>query len=220
MEDKIKVLIADDHEMIVEGLELLLSSEQDIEIVDHAFDGEEVIKKINQLTELDILILDINMPKKDGIQVTKEIKASHPEVKILVVTTYNRKEFIKNLMDAGTDGYILKNAGKYELINAIRSLVKGDPYYSPEITRTVMRSYQKNRIFNNPLDIELSDREKEIIRLISEGLSTQEIADKVFLSKHTVNTHRKNILSKLNVKNSAGVIRYAIQTGIVKGFDF
>ena len=103
-------------------------------------------------------------------------------------------------------------------MDAIQSLNRGEPYYSNEITKTVMKSYQKQRIFDSPMDIEISDREKDIIRLIADGLSTNEIGEKLFLSAHTVNTHRKNILSKLNVKNSAGVIRYGIQTGIVKDF--
>ena len=218
--DKIKILIADDHQMILDGLHLLLSQEDGFEVIGEALNGEEVIHKVQHAEELDIVILDINMPKMDGIDVTKELKSTFPEIKILIVTMYNRKEFVKNLMETGVDGYILKNSGKDELIRAVKSLIKGEPYYGKEITKTIMKSYQKNKIFDSPQEIEISEREKDIIRLIADGLSTSEIGDKLFLSPHTINTHRKNILSKLNVKNSAGVIRFGIQTGIVKAFDY
>lgn len=218
--DKIKILIADDHQMILDGLRLLLSQEDGFEVIGEALNGEEVIEKTKRAQELDIIVLDINMPEKDGIEVTKELKATFPEIKILIVTMYNRPEFIKNLMETGVDGYILKNSGKDELIRAVKSLSKGEPYYGKEITKTIMKSYQKNRIFDSPLEIEISEREKDIIRLIADGLSTAEIGEKLFLSPHTINSHRKNILNKLNVKNSAGVIRFGIQTGIVKAFDY
>ena len=218
--DKIKLLIADDHQIILDGLKVLLDQVDQFEIVGMATTGEEVLRKVQETEELDIVILDINMPEKDGIEVTTEIKSSYPEIKILIVTMYNRQEFVKSLMEIGVDGYILKNAGRDELVRAIHSLNKGEPFYSKEITKTVIMSYQKQRVFDNTMDIQISDREKDIIRLISDGLSTQEIGEKLFLSTHTINTHRKNILSKLNVKNSAGVIRYGIQTGIVKDFDY
>ncbi|MEQ9300908.1 MAG: response regulator transcription factor [Cyclobacteriaceae bacterium] len=215
----IKVLLADDHEMILDGLKLILEQQDDIEVVGEAYDGEEVLSMVRRLPELDIVILDINMPKKDGIEVTKEIKSTYPEVKVLILSMYNRKEFVKNLVEAGTDGYILKNAGKSELLRAIQALVQGEPYYGPEITKTMMKTYQKSKVFDNPMDVNLSEREKEVVRLIANEASTAEIADKLFISPHTVDSHRKNILSKLDVKNTAGVVKYALQTGIIKGFD-
>lgn len=218
--DRIKVLIADDHQMILDGLRMLLSQDESIEVIDEALDGEAVIEKVKWAEELDIIILDINMPKKDGIEVTKILKSSYPEVKILIVTMYSRKEFVKNLVEAGVDGYILKNAGRDELLTAVKSLANGEPYYGKEITKIIMKSYQKDRVFDNVMDIELTEREKDIIRLIADGLNTTEIAEKLYLSTHTINTHRKNILNKLHVKNSAGVIRFGIQTGIVKAFDY
>ncbi len=217
--DKIKVLLADDHQIILDGMKLLIEQQEDLEVTGEAHDGEEVVEKVKKSSELDIVILDINMPKKDGIQVTLELKATHPEVKILISSMYNKKEFIKNLMDAGIDGYILKNTGKDELIRAIRSLAKGDPYYTGDITKTIAQSYQKNKVFDSPHSIDLTAREKDIIRLIASEFSTPEIAEKLFISVLTVSTHRKNILSKLDVKNSAGITRYALQTGILKGFD-
>lgn len=217
--DNIKILLADDHQIILDGLRMLLDQEEGIEVIAEVTDGEQVITEARKAQELDIILLDINMPKKDGIEVTKLLKTEFPEIRILIMTMYNRKEFIHNLIEAGVDGYILKNSGKKELVSALHALAKGEPYFGKEITRTIMKSYQKSRIFDSPMEIEITSREKEIIQLISEGLNTIEIGEKLFLSMHTVNTHRKNILSKLNVKNSIGVIRFGIQTGIIKGFD-
>ncbi len=219
MVDSIKLLIADDHQIIIDGLKLLLNQKQKFEVVAEAHHGEEVIQTVKRLEELDLVILDINMPKKDGIAVAQEMKTASPEVKILIMSTYNQPEFIKNLIAIGVDGYLLKNSGQAELFQAIETVMRGEPYYGKEITKTVIKSFQKNKIFDSPLDIEVSEREKDVIRLIAEGLNTTEIAEKLFVSTHTIDSHRKNILGKLEVKNSAGVIRFGIQTGIVKGFD-
>ncbi|MDW3191051.1 MAG: response regulator transcription factor [Cytophagales bacterium] len=217
--ETIKIILADDHELILDGLKLILDQDSRFEVIGEAYDGEELLRKIKAVPELDIVVLDINMPKKDGIQVTREIKATFPEVKVLILSMYNRKEFVKNLVDVGIDGYILKNAGKKELIKALETLVGGDPYYGEEITKTIMKSYQKNKVFDNPIDVELSEREKEIVTLIANEMTTAEIADKLFISVYTVDTHRKNILGKLGVKNAAGIMKFALQTGIIKGFD-
>ncbi len=217
--DKIKILIADDHQMILEGYVSLLRTEEHIEIIAEALDGEKVLEEVYKAEELDIIVLDINMPQKDGIEVTQLLKKEFPEIRVLIVSMYNRKEFIYNLMEAGVDGYILKNSGKKELLNALNSLAKGEPYYGKEITQTIIKGYQKNKVFDSPMDIRLTTREKEIIRLVGAGLNTHEIGEKLFLSTHTVNTHRKNILAKLEVKNSVGITRFGIQSGIIKGFD-
>lgn len=217
--DNIKILIADDHQIILDGLQLLLNQEEGIEVIAEVTDGEQVINEARKAQELDVILLDINMPKLDGIEVTRLLKTEFPEISILIMTMYNRKEFIRSLIEVGVDGYILKNSGKKELISALQALSKGEPYFDKEVTRTIMKSYQKSRVFDSPMEIELTSREKEIILLIGDGLNTAEIGEKLFLSTHTVNTHRKNILSKLNVKNSVGVIRFGIQTGIIKGFD-
>ena len=217
--ETIKVLLADDHELVLDGLKLILERDDRFEVIGEAYDGEELLRKIRMAPELDIVVLDINMPKKDGIQVTREIKSTFPEVKVLILSMYNRKEFVKNLVDVGIDGYILKNAGKQELLKALETLSGGDPYYGEEVTKTIMKSYQKKKVFDNPIDVELSTREKEIVKLIANELTTAEIADQLFISVYTVDTHRKNILAKLGVKNAAGIMKFALQTGIVKGFD-
>ena len=216
----IKILIADDHQMLLDGLRLLCSADPAISILGEALDGESLLQALDKEEEVDLVILDINMPKKDGIEVTKAIKTKNPEVKVLILNTYNKPEFVRQLMESGIDGYLLKNSGRAELLKAVHTLHQGLPYYSGEITQTIARSYQRQRVFDNPDVIELSDREKEIIRCIANEMSTAEIADTLCISVHTVNSHRKNILSKLQVKNSTGITRYALQSGIVKGFDW
>lgn len=216
---KSKIMIADDHELVLDGLRLILDQDEQFEIVGEAKNGEEVLRELRRVPELDIVVMDINMPLKDGIQVTIEIKSTYPEIKVLILSMYNRKEFVKNLIEAGIDGYVLKNAGKDELLKALRALAQGEPYYGKEITQTIMKSYQKSKVFDNPIDVILSAREKEIVALIAQEFSSVEIAEKLFISQYTVDTHRKNILAKLRVKNAAGIMKFALQTGILKGFD-
>ena len=159
------------------------------------------------------------MPTIDGIEVTRFLKSEYPEIKVLIMTMYNRLEFIKNLIQAGVDGYILKNSGREELLKAVSYIIKGEPYFGDAVTMTLMRSYRKEPILKNQVEINITPREKEIIGLIGMGLSSAEMGEKLFLAEHTINTHRRNILSKLDVKNSAGIIRFGIQVGIIKDFD-
>ena len=217
--DNIKIFIADDHQIILDGIRHLLASESTIEIIGEALNGNAVLEQLDKLNEIDVLVMDINMPEKDGIEVTRFLKLEYPEIKILIMTMYNRVEFITNLMEVGVDGYILKNSGKQELLKAIHSVAMGDPYFGDSVTKTIMRRYQKSRVFNSAMEINITPREKEIIKLIAQGLSSFEMSEKLFLAENTINTHRRNILSKLNVKNSAGIIRFGIQTGIIKDFE-
>ena len=217
--DKINILLADDHNMIIEGLTAMLEPEEDINIVGVAHNGNEVFEKVSALSELDLVVMDINMPELDGIETTLILKERYPEINVLILTMYNRQEFVKNLLDSGIDGYIMKNSGKKVLLEAVRSLHQGEPFYGPEITKTIMKGYQKNRIYSIDVYNELSEREKDVMRLIVGELTSVEIADRLFISTHTVDSHRKNILSKLDVKNVAGLVKFALQMGIVKDFD-
>lgn len=218
--EKIKILLADDHQMILDGLIAMLQSEgETIEIVGQVKNGLEVLNSIDSNKVIDLVVLDINMPELDGIETTKKIKSNYPEVKVLILSMYNRIEFVKNLLESGADGYILKNAGKKVLIAAIHALSRGEPYYSADITQTIMQSYQKTMHFDHSIYSDLTDREKQVIELIALEKTTQQIADELCLSTHTIDTHRKNVLSKLEVSNAAGIVKYAIQSGILKGFD-
>ncbi len=211
----IKVLLADDHEMILEGLCALLENEKEIEIIGKAQDGLEVLEQLKSL-QPHLLILDINMPQMDGIELTAKLKERHPKIKVLILSMHNRSEFIKRLMELGADGYILKNSGRGELITAIKTIVAGKKYFSHEIMKTNFDDQLHSTSKNPSL---LSEREKDVLRLIAQGLTSQQIASKLNISQHTVDSHRKHILSKIEAKNSVDIVKYALKTGLVKGFD-
>lgn len=209
----IRLFIADDHQMIIDGLRSLLEGEEHITIVGHAQSGLGVLKYLENNT-CDIILLDINMPEYDGLLTAREVKKKHPEVKILILSMHNSRNVIDDVLKSGAEGYILKNAGRAELLNAIETVTSGSFYYSSDILKT-LTSIQDSA----PKDDEttqLSKRELEIVKLIAEELTTQEIADKLFISPHTVDTHRKNLLAKLNVRNTAGIVKFALQHGLDK----
>ncbi|MFK8045072.1 MAG: response regulator [Crocinitomicaceae bacterium] len=216
---KAKVIIADDHKMILEGLCFLLEGEAGIEIIDTAQDGEILLEQIEANDEIDIIILDINMPKIDGIEATKRIKATYPEIKILILSMYKQIEFIKQLIRAGADGYILKNSGRDVLLEAIQKLLNGERFFGQGVMNVMVQSFTEERRTKDIKIVALSEREKEVVRVIVKDMTSDEIASHLNLSVHTINSHRKNILSKLGVKNIAGIYTYALQSGIVKGFD-
>ena len=211
----IKILIADDHQMFIDGIKALLESNKAFSIVGEANNGNQVIEKL-ETTEVDIILMDVNMPELDGIEATKKIIKAYPKVKVLMLTMFNTRDYIEKVLKAGAHGYILKNTGKEELQEAILKIMNGESFFSKEVTEKIMQGLQKKKeAQNDPMFIELTDREKEVLIWIVEELTTQEIADKLFISHHTVETHRKNLISKLNVKNTAGLVKFAIQHGIV-----
>ena len=214
----VQVLVVDDSAVARGIISNFLNNDPDIDVIGTAKDGKEAIDSAAQLKP-DLITMDINMPVMDGIDTTLKIKENYPEIGIIVLTMYNRKEFVKNLIASGADGYVLKNSGKKVLMEAINCVAGGEPYYEKEITRTIMSTFKKPLSYRTNVDVELTEREKDVIRLIVRGKSTEEIAEQLFISKHTVDTHRKHILAKLEVKNVAGIIRYAIQTGLVKDYD-
>ena len=209
----INILIADDHQMIIDGLKSMLAAEGEMQVVGEACNGKEVLARLKQVA-VDLILMDINMPELDGIDTTRKLKAQYPRVKVLILTMYNKPEFIRNLMEAGADGYILKNTGKEELLLAIHQLHAGQPYWGKEVTKTVMESLRRGGANNS---FSLTKREKEILKLIVAECTTPEIAEKLFISPFTVETHRKNLLSKLNAKNTAGLVKWAVENGYVVG---
>lgn len=201
-------MIADDHQVIIDGIKSLLTSEE-IQAVGEAHSGDELMDKLTRTTP-DVILLDINMPGMNGLEAASLIRQKYPVVKLLVLTMYNKPEFIRNLISAGVHGYLLKNTGKAELLNAIRMVYNGEDYFSHEVSKTLIASMKSNTSSQEP---QLTKREKEVLKLIAKGMSTLEIAEKLFVSKHTIDTHRKNLLGKLNIKNSVGLARYAIDNG-------
>lgn len=210
----INILIADDHRMVIDGIKALLAGVEDIRVIGHALTGREVMDFAkSNAGNLDLIVLDINMPDGDGIEVTKYIRKNFPNIKVLILSMYNKPVFIKNLVETGVSGYILKNTGKEELIEAITKIHSGRDYFSPEVTKTFMDSL-RNPVSNPAMD--LTKRELEILKLLAKAHTTAEIAEQLFLSTYTIDTHRKNLLSKLNLKNTPALVKYAIENGLAE----
>ena len=215
-QEKIKILIADDHPFIRDGIKLMLTSVADFEIVGEAEDGEETIKQVNKLKP-DVVILDISMPKLTGIEVAEELFNKHPEIKILALTMFENEEYIQKMLKYGAKGYLLKNARKKEFVIAIRVIVKDEYYFSKNISDKIISGYlniekpEQSTISNDTL----TKREIEIIQQIAKELSNQEIANKLYISIRTVETHRRNIMYKLRIKSKVGLIKYAIENGLI-----
>lgn len=212
MEHKIKIVIADDHEVVIDGLMALLALEADFQVVGKALNGEHLLEVLKN-KPCDVVIMDIEMPQMNGAEATAELKASRPELKILVLTMYNTYEFIANLAKLGVDGYILKNSSKRVLVEAIRAVAAGNKYFPLEIKEKLFEMVMPGHATTTARP-EITDREKDIIRLIAAELTSHEIAAKLFLSFHTVEKHRKNIMAKLQVKNTAGLVKYALRNGL------
>ena len=210
----IRVLIADDHQMFVDGLKSLLVEEKEMCVVGEARNGYEVLDICEQ-EEVDIVIMDINMPLMDGIQTSKRLSKTHPSVKILGLSMYNDKDYITDILKAGARGYVLKNTGKDSLLNAIATLQCGSTYLSDEVSKTLLSSFMKSQTGDQLIE-KLSDREREVLDCIASGLTTHEIADKLFISKNTVETHRKNLLYKLKAKNTAELVNNAYKQRLIQ----
>src|SRR6185312_605766 len=210
---KIKIIIADDHPVFINGIKALLSEIPNFEIVAEAENGEDLIKQVT-LHEPDVVLTDIQMPLKDGVEATKEICKCLPKTKVIALTSFSESLYIKKMLAAGASGYILKTIDKEELITAVKKVAAGEKYFSIEVVNQLMNSYTDKTISSNPVD-SLTKREKEILALIAQGLTDKEIADIVFLSSLTVITHRKNILSKLGLKNKVEITRFAMENNLI-----
>lgn len=198
-----RVFIVDDHYMVIEGIRSLLQHERTIEWVGHASNGESCLAYLKQ-QQPDVILMDINLPDKSGIDLCKEVKEQYPSVFIIGLSTFNQQSFIQKMMENGASGYVLKNATQEELIEAIEAVMKGKTYLSDEASQ----SLRKNISAEMPV---LTRREKEILGLIAEGMTNNEIAKKLFVASTTVDTHRKNLLAKFGVKNTASLMKMAIQ---------
>jgi len=210
----ITIIVADDHQMFIDGIKALLSNEREMRVTGEALNGNCVLQLLEKKMA-DVVLLDVNMPDMDGIEATKYIREKFPLVKILMLTMYNNHEFIFSLVNAGASGYILKNTGKAELVEAIKTVHSGKTYYSKEVTETILKNFSKKPAEQKMEAAQLTAREKDVLKLIAEEFNTHEIADKLFISTNTVETHRKNLMIKLNAKNIAGLVKFAIQTGLI-----
>jgi DNA-binding NarL/FixJ family response regulator len=211
---KIKILLVDDHQIIIDGLKSLLNNNDEIVVSGEANNGREALR-IMDLIGIDVVLMDIDMPILNGIDTLKEIRKKGLEVKVIILSMHNEAGMIKSLMNIGANGYLLKSSPQDEVINAIRKVAGGQQYFSTEVTLSLLNKTQNNSADSSPQIELLTDRETEIVQLIAEGFSNKEIGNKLFISHRTVDTHRTNIMKKLNVSNIAGLISYAIKNGIV-----
>ena len=203
---RIKVFIVDDHYMVVEGIRSLLQDAKKVEWMGHAMNADSCLAFLKH-QQPDVILMDINMPGKSGIDLCKEVKEKYPSVFIIGLSTFNQQSFIQKMMDNGASGYVLKNATQEELLEAIETVAKGKLFMSNEVAQ-VLRN-QDNA------EIVLTRREKEVLEMIAEGLTNGEIAEKLFVSISTVDTHRKNLLAKFEARNVAAMVRMAAQMQLI-----
>lgn len=219
---KIKILLADDHDVVRNGIKLMLAQQKSfIPVFVEACDGEDVINKVSE-EKFDIILLDINLPKQDGISVTKTLIAKNRRVKILALTMHKEDFVIKKMIDAGALGYLLKNTTIEELTKAIIAVSESKKYFTNEVAQVLLTgklsSYSKNLPLELPIEYNstLTNREKEILYLIASELTSSEIAKSLHISKRTVDNHRNKIFTKLNLKSTAAIVKYAMQNGMIK----
>jgi DNA-binding NarL/FixJ family response regulator len=198
-----KVFITDDHYMVIEGIRSLLQHQKDLEWMGHAMNAASCLSFL-QNQPVDVLLLDINLPDKSGIDLCKEIKEKYPAIQIIGISSFNQLSFIERMMSNGASGYVLKNASQEELIEAIESVMQGQKFLSNEVA-SIVKKGPDSKI---PI---ITRREKEVLGLIADGLTNAEIAEKLFISITTVDTHRKSLLTKFEVKNTASLIRLAMK---------
>lgn len=208
------LIIADDHKMFIDGLLSILKDAPEFSVTTTAKNGAQALKylDINGVDNLHLLVTDLTMPEMDGIELNKIVKEKYPTLKTLVVSMHIDGGMIDKLIRNNVDGYVPKNAEKEELLNAMRTIVGGEKYFSTEIKRAYTDAMFENK---KQEEVNLTDREKEVLKLIAEENTTQEIADILFLSKHTIESYRKNLISKLQVKNLAGLTKHAIKMGLL-----
>lgn len=214
-----RILIADDHEFILDSLEILLSSIDNYEVVSTYTNGEELLRGLEIYEDIDLVMSDYNMPEMNGIELTYQIRQRFPKVKVLLLTVSEDANTIQEAFQAGVSGYVMKKAGKTELKKAITTIASGQKYYSESVVFELLnRNKNMVDLVGNSIKDELailSEREIEIIKLIAQEFSTNEIAEKLFLSPATVETHRHNILKKLGLKNSIGLVKFAMKNGLI-----
>jgi two-component system, NarL family, response regulator LiaR len=217
--EKIRIVIADDHDVVREGTKSLLESESDMEVVGEASDGEEAIKLIEKLNP-DVVILDISMPKLSGIEVTRQIKPRFPTIAVLILSAYDNDEYVFSSLEAGASGYLLKEVHGREIVEAVRSVYSGESVLYPSIASKVIQRAitSSSKSIENKPESELTDREMEVLRLASKGASNQDIADSLCISIRTVQGHVNNIFRKLGAESRTEAIFQGVKKGLIS-FD-
>jgi DNA-binding NarL/FixJ family response regulator len=216
---KTRIVLVDDHPIVRDGIKALLVGHEDYFLAGEASDGKELLERLPDLNP-DLVILDISLPRMSGIEITKILSEQHPEIKVLILSMHTGEDFIFNAIKAGAKGYLPKNTTRKELINAINSLVAGDIYFNDAISNTILKSYirkaQNNEANEEDTANVLSPRESEILKMVAEGFTNQEISDKLFISIRTVESHKNHIMQKLKLRTTVDLVKFAIRKGIVE----
>jgi len=215
----IRIFLVDDHAVLRNGIRMLLAAEPDLQVVGEAVNGADLLKQLPR-TPTDVVLMDINMPGISGEETMRQLQQRHPQVRVLVLSMLDNERYVNQMLDAGALGYLLKNAGLDEIVHGIRVVASGRQYFCTELGISMLRQF--TRLLHSQVESlrhqklpKLSRREMEVLRLIAEGLTNAEIADKLFTSKRTIETHRQNIIEKTRVKNTASLIRYAVSQGLI-----
>jgi two-component system, NarL family, nitrate/nitrite response regulator NarL len=204
-----RIFIVDDHQMVIDGINLMLEGRPEFIVAGECTQPAEAIEML-RTAAVDILITDVGMPGMSGVELSRMVKSRFPEIKILALSMFGESQVIAEMIDAGISGYILKNSGKKELIEALTKIAEGQNYFGQEITLQLMKSFKRNQE-----ELKLTDREIEIIRMIEKDMTTKDIAETLFISERTVETHRKNILHKTNTQTVVGLLKYAYERKII-----
>ncbi len=211
MDNPTKILIADDHQLFNDGMKMMLSVEDNLTIVGQVFSGKDVFDAVHRLLP-EVVLLDINMPHVNGLDAAAQLIRDYPKVKIIILTMYSDRKFVEDCRKMGVQGYILKNSGVDEVLNAIEAVVSGNKYYDPKLTKSTTANMHGDDSFMK--QFQLTKREIEIIGLIGKSYTNDEIADKLFLSVATVKTHRNNINLKLGINKPADLVKFALEHGL------
>ncbi len=213
---KIKVVIADDHAIVREGVRMILAKEKDIEVVGEAEDGQQALQLV-ETQKPTVVVMDISMPGMGGVEATQTLKERHPQVAVLALTMHEDESYVFQLLRAGASGYVLKRAAAQDLVQAVRAAARGEAFLYPSVARKVVEDYLKRVEAGEERERYdgLTEREKEILTHIAQGLSNQQIAEKLFISIKTVQTHRAHILEKLGLHDRTELVRYAIRKGLI-----
>ncbi len=216
-EIKIRVLLVDDHTILRQGLKMLLNAQPDMEVVGEASDGHQAIAEANRLLP-DVILMDITMPEMNGIEATRQVRRQRPDMRVLVLTMHENEEYLFQVLRAGAAGYILKEAADTELITAIRAVQSGRFYLSPSAQSMMVGDYLQRVRTGEEKDSYsgLTEREREILKLVAEGLTNNQIAERLFISPKTVDTHRTHIMDKLNLHSRAELVKYAMRRGLLE----
>lgn len=215
MSKTINILLVDDHQMVLDGLKLIMNSQDDFHVLGTCNNGKEACEFVES-QEVDVILMDLNMPVMNGIEASKKIKQAKPNVKILILSMLSDVKLIKNLVKEGVNGYLLKNSGQDEIVNAIRNIHSGNNHFDQRIMEIMLGQAEKKQVKSEGMMPSLSRREKEILQLVIEEHTTAEIAKKLFISAGTVESHRRNMISKLGVRNTAGLVSAAYKYDLLR----